>query len=96
MMRAALIVTLGLTLAGCAMCGSDSNDPAGSSEIGSEGSVDRVALAVDVVREIDTNPQHAAVVLEAAGMTVEEFRDLMAEIAADEELSARYIAATPE
>lgn len=90
--------TLAALLAACGPCGGTENGPAeGSGSAGTEtAEVDLVATAVELVTNLDANPQQTAVVLDAAGFTIGEFQDMMAEIASDPELSAAYVEATGE
>jgi hypothetical protein len=91
-MNSRLLVALvfGLTL-GCGPCGGalSESDAGGPTD-------DRVILAIEVVENAEANPAHTAVVLEAAGLTVSEFQDIMAEIASDEALSHAFIQAQGE
>lgn len=96
MRRFSLLVPLALGLAACGTCSPDTrnNDP--SVEAGGDNGIGPVVLAVEVIRNIEANPAHTAVVLETAGLEVTDFQDLMARIAADEELSRRFIEETGE
>ena len=55
---------------------------------------ERVRVAADVAREIESRPDEAEEILAAHEMTAESFEQLMYEIAADPELSRAYQAAT--
>ena len=90
--RLATLLFLGLT-ASCGPCGGEDATAEGSAGVSD---ADRIAVAVAVVRNVEANPQLTAVVLEAAGLTVADFQDLMAEIASDETLRNEYIAETGE
>ena len=58
-----------------------------------ESSADKVALAVSLSGEITAEPDKAELLLSARGMTPDQLDDLMADIAADAEMSDAYVAA---
>jgi len=90
----ALIAAAGLSLAGC---GSDGSPASGGAEAAAPDRVattpaasSKVEKAASVARAIEASPDNSAEILRQNGMTVEQFEDLMYEIAADPKMSAEY------
>lgn len=100
-----LVVTFSLALvlglAGCAAeVGEAAGDPykAGQAEAAAEKSTgsaaaaakDPVAMAVELARKIEADPDRAAEILEEAGITQDALDELMYKIAADPEMRKAY------
>ncbi|MBW2461096.1 MAG: hypothetical protein JRH11_05585 [Deltaproteobacteria bacterium] len=75
----ALLLSCALSGACLAACGSESDDP--------------VERAAAIARDIQADPANAEEVLEDHDITIDEFEELIYEIAADPEQSQRYEAA---
>jgi hypothetical protein len=92
-MMASAVVLLAL-LGGCeSMSGGSStttnSGSGGSTPISRSGS-SRVDTAVRIAQGVQANPDRADAVLREHGMTVEEYEDLMYEIAADPAMSEEF------
>lgn len=79
-MRALLLV---VALAGCATASTPTYTPPTTSS-------GKVGLAVEIAAEITRNPDDATALLDARGMTPDDLETLMADIAADKDMSEAY------
>jgi|GEM_PF-6737474 len=91
MASAAMLLALlgGCESTGGSSGGSSSGTGSGGSTTISRGS-SRVDTAVRIAQSVQANPDRADAVLREHGMTVEEYEDLMYEIAADPAMSEEF------
>jgi hypothetical protein len=86
-----VVLGLGLALVGCSSGGdtASAGSRGGSTTISRSGS-SRVDRAVAITKAVQANPGRAEDVLRQNGMTVEQYEDLMYDIAADPAMSEEF------
>ncbi|HYE61122.1 MAG TPA: hypothetical protein VD997_03930 [Phycisphaerales bacterium] len=95
-LKTTVVFTCALTLGACSSGGSsgsgraDSGTRAEPSGTLSRGGSSRVAKAAEIAKAVDANPGRADEILREHGMTLEQYDDLMYDIAADPAMSAEF------
>jgi hypothetical protein len=94
-MRNRLLLVLILLLTMAVACGGSDSGPAGEPEAvaGAEAAKDLPTRAAEITLAVEADPDSADAILEQHGVTVDEFEEMMFEIAADPELTRAYEAA---
>ena len=89
-----ILAGLGLVMSGCGSDGApattNSSTTTASSGAAAPSANAKVEKAAAIAKAIEANPDGSSEVLRQHGMTVQQFEDLMYEIAADPKMSAAY------